>query len=377
MFEMAVKAMDGFDPRPLSRPELADALAGYDRVIAKAEAGRMAVLAAVEALDDRGADAASMGRSVSRRSERRAKADAKTAEALAEMPDVAAKLEQGQITTEHAAACADAASRLSPDTANGLASMAASMPADRFAKQAREWVNKRESALAKETRFRRQRRRRKADTWTSGDGMVHIHAQFDPLTGQAVAAALAEQTDRLWRADGGRDGTPDDVRTPAQRRADALAELAGPAGDADSAVEVAAPAADAPHPRWMVHVIYNLADGTLQLADGEPLPLDVLAEIGPQAEVVGHVFDGRGRPLWLGRSKRLADRAQWISLIARDRGCDDCGAPVHITQAHHADPWHASHGETNIDRLELKCPTCHANEHRGNSPPERRHGAAA
>ena len=123
MFTAAMTELEGFDPRPLSRPELADALAAHDRMIARAEANRLAILAAVDALGDRGADAATMGRSVSRRSERRAKSDAKVAAVLGEMPAVAEKLETGEITTEHAALCADAAGRLSPGQADELASM--------------------------------------------------------------------------------------------------------------------------------------------------------------------------------------------------------------------------------------------------------------
>ena len=82
MFTAVMAELEAFDPRPLSRPELADALAAHDRLIARAEANRLALLAAVDALGDRGADAATMGRSVSRRSERRAKSDAKVASAL-------------------------------------------------------------------------------------------------------------------------------------------------------------------------------------------------------------------------------------------------------------------------------------------------------
>lgn len=367
MFTAAIADLEAFDPRPLSRPELADALAAHDRVIARAEANRLAILATVDALGDRGADAATMGRSVSRRSERKAKSDAKVAAVLGEMPAVAEKLETGHITTEHAALCADAAVRLSPVEADGLASMAAAMPADRFAKQSKEWISKRESALAKEKRHRRHRRRRSASTWTAGDGMVHLHAEFDPLVGAGVVAALAERVDQLWRDDGGRDGTPDEIRSPAQRRADALAGL------------ITQPSATGgkPHPRHMVHLVHELATGETQLIDGEPLPAPVLADIGPEAEVVGEVFSADGQPLWLGRSRRLADRSQWIALISRDRGCNDCAGLIARTEAHHPIEWDGDLGPTDIDNLELKCHTCHANAHRGRRGARRRPGTAA
>ena len=114
----------------------------------------------------------------------------------------------------------------------------------------------------------------------------------------------------------------------------------------------------------MVHLIHQLNAGETSLIDGTSVPDQVLVQLGVDAEVVGHVFDGEGRPLWLGRSTRLASRDQWIALIARDRGCDDCAAPVNRCEAHHPHRWE-HHGPTNIDNLQLKCHRCHANTHRG------------
>lgn len=363
MFTAAHARLEAFDPRPLSRPELADALAEHDRLIAAAEANRLAILAAIDALGDRGADAATMGRSVSRRSERKAKQDAKVAAALPEMPAVARQLADGRITTEHAALCAVAAERTSTEQADELASMAAAMPADRFAKKSREWANVREAQEAIDARHRRQRRSRSARHWTAGDGMVHVHAELDPVTGASVVASLRERIDALWHADGGRDGTPDGERSHEQRAADALAEL------------ITAEPTDrrgAAHPKHTVHVIHQLSDGRTELADGTPVSADSLAELGPAAAVVGHVFDGDGKPLWLGRTTRLASRDQWLALIARDRGCDDCGAPIERCQAHHPHEWEAG-GPTDVDNLELKCHTCHGVAHRGTrGDPKRR-----
>ena len=162
------------------------------------------------------------------------------------------------------------------------------------------------------------------------------------------------------------------MRSHSQRRADALAELI--TTEARPAAED--PAQLKPHPRFMVHLFYNLTTGTLQTADGEALPPHLLAEIGPDAEIVGHVFNGDGQPLWLGRSKRLASRGQWLALIARDRGCDDCAAPITTTEAHHPHQWEHG-GPTDIDNLELKCHSCHGNEHRGQRRPDRRPSRAA
>ncbi|MEM9518869.1 MAG: DUF222 domain-containing protein [Actinomycetota bacterium] len=271
------------------------------------------------------------------------------------------------MTTEHAEEAADAAARTSPAEADELADLAADMPADRFAKKAREWANARETRKAKKQRHRRQRQKRSVRFWTASDGMVQVHAELDAINGARVLAALRQRIDALWRADGGRDGTPDDQRSPEQRAADAFVDIM---------TSKPATSTGKPHPRDMVHLFHNLATGETELADGTPVPDEVLIELGSAAEVVGHVFSGDGRPLWLGRSTRLASRDQWFSLIARDRGCDECGAPVAHCEAHHPRHWE-HHGRSDIDNLQLLCTRCHANEHRHQRPYHRRSARAA
>ncbi|RMH81847.1 MAG: HNH endonuclease, partial [Actinomyces sp.] len=80
--------------------------------------------------------------------------------------------------------------------------------------------------------------------------------------------------------------------------------------------------------------------------------------------ISGAIFAGPGRPLWLGRSRRLADTAQRIALALRDRGCVVCGAPFAHTHAHHVEPY-ASGGRTDIDQLASVCAHCHTQVHAG------------
>ena len=55
--------------------------------------------------------------------------------------------------------------------------------------------------------------------------MLCLFARLEPIEGKQLTTRVEEISDRLWRADGGRDGTPNDIRTPTQRRADALIQL--------------------------------------------------------------------------------------------------------------------------------------------------------
>ena len=270
MFEAEILGLGAFDPVPLSRPELMDALEGHDKVIAMAEANRLLILAAIDNLGDDGADSERVGRSKSRRSSPKAKQDSKTANQLKDMPETAQKLADGEITTEHAAAAADAAERVSPEAADELAEMASKMPADRFAKKSREWANEREAKKAKDERHKRQRRRRSVRFWKAGDGMVHLRAELDAVAGADVLAALREKIDGLWRADGGRDGTPDDERSHEQRAADAFAELI---------TQQPVARVGKPHTRHMVHIIHHLNTGETSLIDGTPVPDHVLIEV--------------------------------------------------------------------------------------------------
>jgi hypothetical protein len=69
------------------------------------------------------------------------------------------------------------------------------------------------------------------------------------------------------------------------------------------------------------------------------------------------VFDDhQSRPLYLGRSRRIASPDQRVVLYAKDRGCTfpGCDAPGYVSEVHHVDDW-ASGGLTNIDKLTFVC----------------------
>ncbi|MGW0045624.1 HNH endonuclease signature motif containing protein, partial [Rhodococcus sp. NPDC003348] len=85
-----------------------------------------------------------------------------------------------------------------------------------------------------------------------------------------------------------------------------------------------------------------------------------------KAHPVLALFDHNGRPLHLGRSKRLASADQRLALIAASRGCTrpGCDAPASMTAVHHLTEWNKG-GRTDIDALDLACDHCHALVHDG------------
>lgn len=99
------------------------------------------------------------------------------------------------------------------------------------------------------------------------------------------------------------------------------------------------------------------AAGKAHTAGGSLLPMGDLLRMASHAYNYLTIFDGQGRALWLGRSKRLASADQRIVLHARDRGCTRPGCTVsgYLSQAHHLDDDWARNGQTDVDSLALAC----------------------
>jgi len=341
MFGAEHLRLSELSPAGYTRPELVMLLAELHALESHVTERRLACLASIDLLNDAGPDAVTVGRNITRRSTRDAKKTAAVASALASLPATANALTRGEISIEHLPAVVDAAKRVSPDAADGLVNNAAAMPADLFAKTAREWAARHEIVETIETRHAKQRAERQTQWWIAADGMTHLHSVLDAITGQQIITALEQRVDQLWREDGGRDGSANSSRAPAQRRSPALVQLL--TANTDSGNNRAKP-----HPKHMVIMHHHLKNGTTQFNNGTAVPQSVLTEIGPNAEVVGIVFGTNGQPLHLGQSVRLASRAQWIALIARDRGCTRCGAEPSRGNAHHIQQ-HCHGGPTNTN----------------------------
>lgn len=153
-----------------------------------------------------------------------------------------------------------------------------------------------------------------------GDGSWCLNGGFAPAEGALLDAGLA-----AFMTPNGEG----DRRTRAQRRADALIEmarrcLADPEG----------PGADGVRPT-VVLLTHEDGDQPAETADGTVLDHGAAQALGCDAHT--HRLAHRRRPgtapggvlpLALGRASRVATRAQVLALIARDRGCVDPRAPA-------------------------------------------------
>lgn len=146
-----------------------------------------------------------------------------------------------------------------------------------------------------------------------------------------------------------------DLRSLAQRQHDALnALVGGQLGDPKLGVHNGLP----------VTVIVsttlkelNAGSGHGVTAGGTLLPMRDLIRMASHAYHYLAVFDDhQSRPLYLGRTRRIASPDQRIVLYARDRGCTrpGCDMPGHMSEVHHITSW-ARGGNTDVDNLTLAC----------------------
>ena len=212
-------------------------------------------------------------------------------------------------------------------------------------------------------RLERQRRATRVRTWTDGEGVVCLSGRFDPITGTRIVARLDAATQALFA-----EATPDTSPTDAiekQRHLQglALAEL----------VQGEAPTGRSGRPEFVVVVDSSESDGAGGPAVDWGLPVevpyrvvaDMAADADAHAVVIrnGVIIHAPGE-LDLGRSTRLANRAQRRALRALYRGCAIPGCEVRYDRCklHHVIWWRQG-GHTDLHNLLPLCAHHHTKVH--------------
>lgn len=150
-----------------------------------------------------------------------------------------------------------------------------------------------------------------------------------------------------------------DMRSHAQRQHDALNALVrGQLGDPKLGQHNGLPVA-----LVATATLQELmaAAGHAATGGGTLLPMRDLIRMASHAWHYLAIFDQHSeRPLYLGRTRRIATPDQRIVLYAKDRGCTHpgCDAPGYWSEVHHIDEW-ATGGRTDADRLTFACPSHH------------------
>ena len=205
---------------------LGDVVDMASRLRCAADAMVLSATAALEAARPGSGRSTLVGRA--RRSKHNAKRTVESSEQVAQMPNVARGLAAGELNAEHAAVLADAARRTSPDAVDSAAELleaAAAVSPENLREQAKAFVARHDPEAA-ECELGRQRRKRSASMFMDDStGMGVLHAELDPISYALMRHALENYNDALWRLDGGRDGTPGQIRDNRQRLADSLFEM--------------------------------------------------------------------------------------------------------------------------------------------------------
>lgn len=197
------------------------------------------------------------------------------------------------------------------------------------------------------------------------DGSWHLDGHLDDFAGSTISAAL----NSLMSPDG--DG---DRRSPGQRRADALRELAenpppdltGPrispptvvvTVDQEALVSKVSALPDAGlHDRALTNSWADL--------DGQPIPPAVARRLACDARVLPAILSGEGRVLDMGRARRLVTIAQRRALAIEQPSCafPNCTVSWRRCEAHHIQSW-SQGGPTDLTNLAHLCPTHHGTAH--------------
>ncbi len=217
-----------------------------------------------------------------------------------------------------------------------------------------------------------QRRSRRVHLSVGWGGTWILDGVFDPVSGAIVDTALARIEKELFDADWSEArqrvgeavcGT-DLARSPAQRRADALVEMARRAG-------AVAPGARLPEPLFTVLVGYETFAGRIcELAQGHVVTPGSLVPWLDEAWAERVVFDGPDRIKNVGVRRRIFGGATRRAVEVRDRECfhEFCDISAEDCEIDHVEPWSVG-GLTVDENGRVACGFHNRLRHRPTEPP--------
>jgi hypothetical protein len=293
------------------------------------------------------------------------------------LPVVAEVFEKGEINAAHVDAFAavrrdDTQEALERDEAL-LVKQAKRLRFEHFSKAVAYWDQLADPDGSEEAAEAR-RARRDVYLEPSINGMYLGSITLDPISGAIVAGELGRIESEFFKADWaraneefGRNPTVDQLwRTPAQRRADALVEMA-----ARSSVVQPEGVHRPPAPLFSVLVDWPTLSGRVcELAEGIVVSPGELVPWLSLADFERAVMESSGR-VEVSKTRRLFCGATRRAIELRDRECVHpfCDVPGSRCQADHILPW-AQSGRTTQDNGRLLC-GFHNRQRNQRPPPQR------
>jgi hypothetical protein len=368
-------ALARLDPDTLTDDELGDALIQWHQLEARLAASKARLTAVFESRQAYAGDGSKTAAAWLARQTRGCpagmRAQTRLARRLRHMPATAAALAAGEISERHAEVLAGlagsprkAVADAFPEAEAKLVEYAKTLGFDEFLVAVRYW-----EAMVDQDGVEDQAAADRASRYVhlsqTFRGNWALDGQLDPVTGEEIHTELRRIERELFEADwaaakaihGDTTCLDDLERTPAQRRADALREMAR---------RSAATPADAkqPKPLLVVHLgddslrrLCELASGTV-IAPGQVVPL-----LG-DAEIERIVYAGASRRVIdIGRRSRFFTGALRRAIQLRDRRCTHpgCNIPADDCDVDHRLPY-TKDGHTNQNNGDCKCG--HHNRHK-------------
>jgi hypothetical protein len=185
------------------------------------------------------------------------------------------------------------------------------------------------------------------------EGVFYLEGRLDAEGGSLLRAALESIMGPRRRGD---------ERSPAQRRADALEDLARMQLDSGKLPSVGG---QRPHLTLTADsATLAGAAGSGELDDGQPLAGEAVRRIACDAALTTVVSTRDGEALSVGRTRRVVSGALRRALVVRDGGCrfPGCDRPACWTDAHHLVHW-ADGGPTSLANTVLLCRPHHRRVH--------------
>ncbi|MGH9192203.1 MAG: DUF222 domain-containing protein [Acidimicrobiales bacterium] len=360
----AIDELLALDPDTLDDAELADVVVGLRRHQARLAAATARLTAAFEARRVYEVDGSrSCGTWVAQRCRLpvgQARAEVWLGRRLRAMPATAETFAAGGISPRHASVLASLAGGRTAECFGRdevmLVGFARTMPWADFCRAVEYW-RQHADPDGTEGDAARDETLRRVYLSQGLRGTGHLDGFMTALGRATVTGALGRIEQELFEADwaaaraehGAAATACHLARTPAQRRHDALVEMARRA--------VTAPVdGKRPAPLVSVFVGYETFKGRVcELADGTVVTPGTVASLLDEALIERVVFDGPSRVIDLGRARRFTGAAR-RALEVRDRGCTHggCDLPTERCQGDHIQPWTAG-GTTTPDNGQLRC----------------------
>jgi len=285
------------------------------------------------------------------------------ASALEAMPETKKAFAAGEVSESKVKVLAQAQALCPEQFARDEASLVARVAAacsQQVPKVLGEWKKNTDpkAAEAEAERLHEQRALHLSEDWS---GMLRLHGLLDPESGLIVRHALEALTDPA-------NLDPADTRSPAQARADALAEICQRFLQGDGKGR-----------KRPTGVLVTIPWDTLQAGKGivdtpaGPISGNTARRLACDATISRVLLDPESVPVEMGRATRVIPPALRQALELRDPHCTHpgCDMPARYCDAHHIIHW-ADGGKTEISNLRLLCRAHHRDAHDHQPYPRRR-----